>query len=117
MSVSSGSRRRGEAPLDLWPVDIRRFSTLHRDRDWVRDRTLEAYGKHYTVAFPHEEYTSGRPRITSPLYPRLKAAGAIPVGKTNLPEFGSTAFTKNRLFGVTRNPWNLARTPGGQLTQ
>ena len=46
----------GEAPLDLWVVDIRRFSSLHRDRDWVRDRTLEAYGKHYTIGFPHEEY-------------------------------------------------------------
>ena len=68
---------RGEAPLDLWAVDIRRFSTLHRDRDWVAERTLEAYGKHYTVAFPHEEYTSGRPRIVSPLYDRLKAAGAV----------------------------------------
>ena len=68
---------RGEAPLDLWAVDIRRFSTLHRDRTWVAERTLEAYGKHYTVAFPHEEYTSGRPRIVSPLYDRLKAAGAV----------------------------------------
>jgi sarcosine dehydrogenase len=67
----------GEAPLDLWAVDIRRFSTLHRDRDWVAERTLEAYGKHYTVAFPHEEYTSGRPRIVSPLYDRLKASGAV----------------------------------------
>ena len=47
------------------------------------------------------------------LVARLKAAGGIAVGKTNLPEFGSTAFTKNRLFGVTRNPWNLERTPGG----
>jgi sarcosine dehydrogenase len=68
---------RGEAPLDLWAVDIRRFSGLHRDRTWVAERTLEAYGKHYTVAFPHEEYTSGRPRIVSPLYDRLKAAGAV----------------------------------------
>ena len=67
----------GEAPLDLWVVDIRRFSGMHRDRDWVRDRTLEAYGKHYTVAFPHEEYSSGRPRIVSPLYDRLTAAGAV----------------------------------------
>lgn len=67
----------GEAPLDLWPVDIRRFSGLHRDRDWVRARTLEAYGKHYTVAFPHEEYASGRPRITSPLYARLQTQGAV----------------------------------------
>ncbi len=62
----------GEAPLDLWVVDIRRFSEMHRDRKWVCDRTLEAYGKHYTVGFPHEEYTSGRPRIVSPLYERLK---------------------------------------------
>ncbi|MGH7879763.1 MAG: amidase, partial [Candidatus Binataceae bacterium] len=44
---------------------------------------------------------------------RLKAAGAIVVGKTNTPEFGHTAFTRNRLFGVSRNPWNPARTPGG----
>jgi len=44
---------------------------------------------------------------------RLRAAGAIVVGKTNAPEFGYTAITKNRLFGATRNPWNLERTPGG----
>jgi sarcosine dehydrogenase len=68
---------RGEAPLDLWVVDIRRFSGLHRDRAWVEERTLEAYGKHYTVAFPHEEYESGRPRIVSPLYERLKGHRAV----------------------------------------
>ena len=67
----------GEAPLDLWAVDIRRFAGMHRDRQWVLDRTLEAYGKHYTIAFPHEEYDSGRPRIVSPLYERLKAHGAV----------------------------------------
>ena len=44
---------------------------------------------------------------------RLRAAGAIVVGKTNTPEFGCTAFTHNRLFGTSRNPWNLERTPGG----
>jgi aspartyl-tRNA(Asn)/glutamyl-tRNA(Gln) amidotransferase subunit A len=44
---------------------------------------------------------------------RLRKAGAIVLGKTNAPEFGYTAFTKNLLFGVTRNPWNLERTPGG----
>jgi sarcosine dehydrogenase len=67
----------GEAPLDLWSVDIRRFSNLHRNRDWVRDRTLEAYGKHYTIGFPHEEYASGRPAIVSPLYERLKKHRAV----------------------------------------
>ncbi|HEY2772592.1 MAG TPA: amidase family protein [Candidatus Binatia bacterium] len=44
---------------------------------------------------------------------RLRAAGAIVVGKTNTSEFGCTAYTKNLPFGVTRNPWNLERTPGG----
>jgi 4-methylaminobutanoate oxidase (formaldehyde-forming) len=67
----------GEAPLDLWVVDIRRFSDMHRDRKWVSERTLEAYGKHYSIGFPHEEYTSGRPRITSPLYQRLKDQRAV----------------------------------------
>lgn len=67
----------GEAPLDLWVVDIRRFAGMHRDRRWVCDRTLEAYGKHYTVAYPHEEYESGRPLLVSPLYERLKKHGAV----------------------------------------
>lgn len=44
---------------------------------------------------------------------RLKAAGAIVVGKTNAPEFGATAITKNLVYGSTHNPWNLAHTPGG----
>jgi len=44
---------------------------------------------------------------------RLRAAGAIVVGKTNMPEFAAEGFTSNLLFGPTRNPWNLERTPGG----
>ena len=44
---------------------------------------------------------------------RLRAAGAIVIGKTNTPEFGWLGVTKNELFGVTRNPWNLEVTPGG----
>ena len=44
---------------------------------------------------------------------RLKAAGAIVVAKTNAPEFGAPAYTKNRIYGVTRSPWNLALSPGG----
>jgi Asp-tRNA(Asn)/Glu-tRNA(Gln) amidotransferase A subunit family amidase len=44
---------------------------------------------------------------------RLRAAGAIVVGKTNLPEFAAEGFTSNDLFGTTRNPWNAERTCGG----
>lgn len=47
------------------------------------------------------------------LVARLKAAGAVVVGKTNTPEFGHTATTSNRVFGTTANPWDLAHTPGG----
>jgi Asp-tRNA(Asn)/Glu-tRNA(Gln) amidotransferase A subunit family amidase len=43
---------------------------------------------------------------------RLRAAGAIVVGKTNAPEFGYTAITKNLIFGSTHNPWDLERSPG-----
>ena len=65
-----------EQPMDLWVVDIRRFSTLHRDDTWVRARTVEACSKHYTMAWPHEEHESGRPRFLSPLYERLKGRRA-----------------------------------------
>jgi amidase len=44
---------------------------------------------------------------------RLKAAGAIVVGKTNTPEFGAGGNTFNAVFGATRNPWNPALTSGG----
>lgn len=44
---------------------------------------------------------------------RLRAAGALVVGKTNTPEFGSAAFTRNLLFGESRNPWSLEYSPGG----
>ena len=67
---------RGEPPYDLWPVDIRRFGRPHFDIDWVRKRTLELYGKHYTIAWPAEEHDSGRPCRRSPLYDRLRDLGA-----------------------------------------
>jgi Asp-tRNA(Asn)/Glu-tRNA(Gln) amidotransferase A subunit family amidase len=44
---------------------------------------------------------------------RLRAAGAVIVGKTNNPEFCYRGTTDNALFGLTRNPWALERTPGG----
>lgn len=67
---------KGEPPYDLWPVDIRRFGVPHQDTNWVRTRTLEAYARHYTLAWPHEEFDSARPLRRSPLYSSLKAQGA-----------------------------------------
>ena len=68
---------RGEPPYDLWAVDIRRFGKNTLDTGWVRQRTMEAYAKHYTMAWPFEEYQSGRPLRRSPLYDRLKGQGAV----------------------------------------
>ncbi|NOC45472.1 FAD-dependent oxidoreductase [Ruegeria sp. HKCCD7559] len=67
---------KGEPPFDLWSADIRRFGRPHFDTDWVRTRTVEAYGKHYTMGWPHEEHDSGRPCRKSPLYDTLKKQGA-----------------------------------------
>src|SRR6266513_1605299 len=53
------------------------------------------------------------PAADSPAVARLKAAGAILVGKTTTPEFGHKCFTEAPLFGRTANPWDLARTCGG----
>ena len=44
---------------------------------------------------------------------RLRAAGAIVVGKTNLPEFATEGYSANLVFGATRNPWGLEWSPGG----
>jgi sarcosine dehydrogenase len=68
---------KGEPPFDLWPADIRRFGRPHFDTDWIRARTYEAYGKHYTMAWPSEEHQSGRPCRKSPLYDTLKGSGAV----------------------------------------
>jgi aspartyl-tRNA(Asn)/glutamyl-tRNA(Gln) amidotransferase subunit A len=58
-------------------------------------------------------YADHVPTEDAPMVARLKAAGAIMIGKTNTPTFGWIGATHNLLFGPTRNPWNLERTPGG----
>jgi len=65
------------------------------------------------TSFGSIPFKENRVQTDSVQVSRLKAAGAIVVGKTNVPEFGFTGFTKNRLHGITRNPWNPDATPGG----
>lgn len=52
-------------------------------------------------------------KADSPVVARLKAAGAVIVGKTTMPEFGHTAAGRSHLFGTTRNPWDLNLSTGG----
>jgi aspartyl-tRNA(Asn)/glutamyl-tRNA(Gln) amidotransferase subunit A len=58
-------------------------------------------------------YRDHVPAENAPAVERMKAAGAIMLGKTNTPAFGWIGITDNLLFGVTRNPWSAGHTPGG----
>src|SRR6202046_3315895 len=53
------------------------------------------------------------PSEDAPLVSRLRAAGAVILGNTNVPEFLMAYETDNLLYGRTNNPWDLSRTPGG----
>jgi amidase len=53
------------------------------------------------------------PAVDAPHVAHLRAAGAIPLGRTNLPDFALRWHTDNALHGATRNPWDASRTPGG----
>jgi glycine cleavage system aminomethyltransferase T/glycine/D-amino acid oxidase-like deaminating enzyme len=70
----------GEAPSDLWDVDIRRFAPFTGNRKALAERTGETLGLHYAMRWPRQELQTGRPLRCSPLYDLLAAQGA---------EFGS----------------------------
>jgi aspartyl-tRNA(Asn)/glutamyl-tRNA(Gln) amidotransferase subunit A len=65
------------------------------------------------TSFGSPLYRDNVPTEDAPIVERLKAAGGILLGKTNTPTLGWIGATHNLLFGITRNPWNPERTPGG----
>ena len=67
-------------------------------------------GMRTTTGFPPLDHV---PQEDSTVTARLKAAGGILMGKTNLPVMLADYQTNNPIFGRTNNPWNLERTPGG----
>jgi glycine cleavage system aminomethyltransferase T/glycine/D-amino acid oxidase-like deaminating enzyme len=66
----------GEAPGDLWDVDIRRFGSFMANRAALAERTGETLGLHYAMRWPRQELATARPLRTSPLYDRLAERGA-----------------------------------------
>jgi amidase len=51
--------------------------------------------------------------LDAPVVERMREAGAVPIGRTNLPDMGLRVHTRSSLHGVTRNPWNAGRTASG----
>jgi aspartyl-tRNA(Asn)/glutamyl-tRNA(Gln) amidotransferase subunit A len=97
--ASAQRHARGAAlsPLDGVPLTVKdSLFTADQPTTWG----TPALREHRT---PHDEFAVGRAR----------AAGALILGKTNVPEFALEGYTANPIFGVTRNPWNLELTPGG----
>ncbi len=67
----------GRPSLDLWPLDVRRFSFHHTTRHFLGPRMVELYGHHYKLAAPGSEKATGRGIRRSPLHDRLAAQGAV----------------------------------------
>jgi aspartyl-tRNA(Asn)/glutamyl-tRNA(Gln) amidotransferase subunit A len=87
-----------------------RLGPLHGVPFSTKDLVLT---KGIRTTFGTRLYADNVPTETAPMVERLAAAGAIQLGKTNTPTMGWIGATHNLLFGATRNPWNLDRTPGG----
>lgn len=66
----------GEATLDLWSVDIRRFAPWANNRRFLSERVTEVLGLHYQMAWPNREFESARGIRQTPLHDRLAAQGA-----------------------------------------
>lgn len=67
----------GSTQYDMYEIDISRFLGLHNNRKFLRDRVREVPGMHYGIHYPFHEFKTGRKLRMSPIYPKLKDAGAV----------------------------------------
>ena len=87
----------GDAPFRGVPIGVKDLTATAGIRTTYSSRAFADYVPDFDTAVVR----------------RLREAGFVILGKTNTPEFGTTAFTESDLNGATRNPWNLDLTPGG----
>jgi len=98
------------AAADAHAARGERLGLLHGLPVAVKD-LMDTAGIRTTYGSPI--YADHLPAADALIVQRLRAAGAIVVGKTNAPEFGAGSHTFNQVFGATRNPWDLGRSAGG----
>ena len=95
---------------DLAVADGARLGPLHGVPFTVKEN-IDVAGTPTTHAIP--ALAEAVASVDAPQVERLRTAGAIPLGRTNLPDFGLRVHTDSFLHGLTRNPWNPQRTAGG----
>jgi len=106
---ADGARRRADQ-ADRRAARDRFLGPLHGIPITIKD-LLDTAGMRTTAGAP--VMRDRVPTRDAPSVRRLRDAGAIILGKTNTPIFGSDHQTYNAVFGTTNNPWDLARSPGG----
>ena len=91
------SKRKPLSPLDGVPIGLKDIFCMEGVETTAGSRILAGYVPPYDATVVR----------------KLKAAGAVIVGKLNMDEFAMGSSTENSAFGPTMNPWDLSRTPGG----
>lgn len=102
LAAANASEQRWKNGTPLSGVDG--IPTTLKDIVWVEGWSVR-YGSTTTPAQPQTE--------DAPSVALLRKAGAVFIAQTTTPEFGWKAITDSALFGITRNPWNKDKTPGG----
>src|SRR5712692_4222062 len=110
VTLDGGARKAARAAESALTRRSAKLGPLHGVPFSVKD-LVNTRGVRTTFGTPL--YRDNVPTEDAPVVERLEAAGGIMVGKTNTPTLGWVGITDNLVFGLTRNPWNLDRTPGG----
>ena len=89
---------RGRPPFDMYGLDIVRYVGMHNNKRFLRDRVKEVPGLNFSLNYPHTEFNTGRALRTSPIFPKLLAAGA---------QFGQVMGYERPMFFKLRGPKSL----------
>jgi len=89
---------RGRPPFDMYGLDIVRYVGMHNNQRFLRDRVKEVPGLNFSLQYPHAEFSTGRALRTSPIFPKLLAAGA---------QFGQVMGYERPMFFKLKRPQSL----------